>query len=472
MPRPSTAAPPARLAASASPSLVLTCSGADGGANPTVDRVLAQARAARPTGSSPGTGRPRPPSASRPAACVACGLLGSLTLLERIAPAPPPPGPAGRLPEAAQGPDGGRQARPRQGARPLRAEPEPGVARGPGGGQAVGTPDGRPRTRHDPGLPGRVRPAPAERRHPPADRGDGPPARPARHPPRRRPRPEHPGRRLGARDRRGARPAHGGRGDGDPRAGRLRRPDGPGREARSAASNGSGPRRSTRSAWPSPPSPRPPRPARSPTPTTRPTAARPRRHRPGPRTRSGSTSPTPSPARWSTTTTCTTSDADRRGRVRTPLHCPCFSAYPDAESQLSRTVRPIRRRRWAVDDLSRFCCLNSRVPRSRHSGAGKPLRLRPLRQGRLRSASSAVAPAAIGSPNARAPPVPLASDQGEGHGRPGAHRRGVRRPPDRAARGGPPRHRDPLHPQGRRACRGGPRRVGRPFPPDDRGPAR
>ena len=57
--------------------------------------------------------------------------------------------------------------------------------------------------------------------------------------------------------------------------------------------------------------------------------------------------------------------------------------------------------------------------------------------------------------------------EAEGHGRPpGAHRRGLRRPPDRAARGrGPPRHRDPLHPARPATTPGRPTTSWSRFPP-------
>ena len=98
-----------------------------------------------------------------------------------------------------------------------------------------------------------------------------------------------------------------------------------------------------------------------------------------------------------------------------------------------------------MDDLSRFCCLNSQCPDHGRPGREKPLGLWPLRQGRLDPLPplSLLRRSFLRAQGHSA--VPLSPDQGEGHRRPGAHRRGLRRPPDRATRGRPPRHRDPLH---------------------------
>ena len=123
-------------------------------------------------------------------------------------------------------------------------------------------------------------------------------------------------------------------------------------------------------------------------------------------------------------------------RVVSVFHCTAdgFSAYPDAESQpraLGRrdTSPEVGRGRPLSVLLPEF-----RVPRSRRPGRRKPLRLRPLRQGRL----DPLPPLPLLRRSVlRAqghPAVPLAPAQGEGHRRPGARRRGVRRPPDRAAR--------------------------------------
>ena len=121
-----------------------------------------------------------------------------------------------------------------------------------------------------------------------------------------------------------------------------------------------------------------------------------------------------------------------------------------------------------MDDLSRFCCLNSDCPEHGKRGAGNLTVT--SRYGPDKAATHAPLPHLQG-PLLRAEgdaPVRLPAAAGEGRIGPGAHRRGVRRPPDRPALQGEPRHRRPPEPAGRRARPRPPRRAGRRFPPRTR----
>ena len=102
-----------------------------------------------------GAGRLRRPRAW---ACCSSGLV---RLRQR--PDRPP-----RLRVALSRPAPGGEARPGQGARLLRAEPEPGVAGGPGRRPSLGTAGRRPRAGGGAGASGRGRPAPPQRRDAPA----------------------------------------------------------------------------------------------------------------------------------------------------------------------------------------------------------------------------------------------------------------------------------------------------------------
>ena len=96
-----------------------------------------------------------------------------------------------------------------------------------------------------------------------------------------------------------------------------------------------------------------------------------------------------------------------------------------------------------MDDLSRFCCLNSDCPDHGKRGAGNLTVT--SRYGPDKAAAHAPLPHLQG-PLLRAQgdaPVRLPAAAGEGRVGPGAHRRGVRRPPDRPALQGEPRHRRP-----------------------------
>ena len=102
-----------------------------------------------------------------------------------------------------------------------------------------------------------------------------------------------------------------------------------------------------------------------------------------------------------------------------------------------------------MDDLSRFCCLNSDCPEHGKRGAGnltvtsrygpgkerRMLRCRRLQDPLLRAEGDT--------------PVRLPAAAGEGRIGPGAHRRGVRRPTDRPALQGEPRHGRPSEPDRR-----------------------
>src|SRR5262249_53410637 len=105
-----------------------------------------------------------------------------------------------------------------------------------------------------------------------------------------------------------------------------------------------------------------------------------------------------------------------------------------------------------------------RLPRPRQAGRGKPdgdQSLRP-RQGPPHAPLSHLSAPVLRAQGDAAVRRPAPTR--EGRRGPGTHRRGVRRPPDRAALQGEPQHRRPPEPTGRRARPRPPRRVRGFFP--------
>jgi len=111
-----------------------------------------------------------------------------------------------------------------------------------------------------------------------------------------------------------------------------------------------------------------------------------------------------------------------------------------------------------MDDLSRFCCQDPDCPAYGRRGAGKPVRLQPLRQAESHPPARLQR---LQGPLLRAqghPTVRLPYARGEGPLRTPSPRRGQRHPTDRAACRRPSRYRRPLGPHRRQS---GPRRSRR-----------